>query len=78
MAGKTVMRYSPKYARDGAKIVRCDPDQSSKVKDLIRHANYIRASGCQAPGAMLCSPKYERDGARIVRRSLIKVQKSEI
>ena len=41
MTGKKVIRHSPKYARDGAKIVRCAIDQSSKVRDLIRGANYI-------------------------------------
>jgi hypothetical protein len=70
MTGKTVMRYSPKYARDGAKIVRCALDQSSKVRDLIRCANYIYSWGCQASGAMLFSPKYARDGARIARCAL--------
>jgi hypothetical protein len=78
MTHKTVMRYSPNYARDGAKIVRCAPDQSSKVRDLIRYANYIYTLGCQASGAMLWSPKYPRDGAKIACCAWIKVQKSEI
>src|SRR5262245_44888533 len=70
MTGKTVMRYSPKYARDGAKMVRCALDQCSKVRDLIRCANYICALGCQASGEILYSPKYARDGVKMVRCAL--------
>jgi hypothetical protein len=64
------MRYSPKYARDGAKMVRCALDQSSKVRGLIRCANYMYALGCQASGEILYSPKNARDGAKIVRCAL--------
>ena len=70
MTGKTVMRYSPKYARDGAKIFPCALDQSSKVKDLIRCANYIYNWGYQELGAVLHSPKYAQNCVKIFRFAL--------
>src|SRR5262245_9537972 len=42
----------------------------SKVRDLIRCANYMYTFGCQASGARLCGPKFARGGVKIVRCAL--------
>jgi hypothetical protein len=76
---KTVMRYSPKYARDGAKIVRCALDQSSKVGDLIRCANYIYMLWVIKHLAQGYTVQNTREVAqRLIVALWIKVQKSEI
>jgi len=76
---KTVICYSPKYARDGAKIVRCALDQSSKVRDLIRCANYMCMLWVIKHRAQCYTDQNTREVAQKLLVALwIKVQKSEI
>ena len=77
MTGKKVIRHSPKYARDGAKKVHYAIDRSSKVRDLIRGANYICIYLIRGPnyiciyfglssiGAMLLAPGVIKPGIGI-------------
>jgi len=63
----------------GAKIVRCALDQSSKVRDLIRCANYIYVLWVIKHRAQGYRVKNTREMAQILFVALwVKVQKSEI